>query len=232
MEIILLLVITCLLTYIAFFTSDKRRSREIKRVQKIFNHTRPEPSYFKINDTRNETHPDEMVTYEYANGKKGLSHRKLATMIYNMERENKTGKLSTISEFDLRTAQNGDEHVNNHKIFILNNDMSYDDLMRLLKKYNTTFNKIWTSENVKGFLERICSSESIKNILSENPVQLKKDESKYLIHRVDKDGIESINSLRFKINSNEWVDEVENHEQIFPKGTYFISRGEQQMEMN
>ncbi len=232
MEIILLLVIIGLLAYIAFFTPEKRQQRDIKRIQKNFNHPMPELPLFKIDDPRNETHPDELVMYKNENGEKGMSHRKLAGMIYKMEKENKMAKLCAISEFDLKTVQNGSDHLNNHKIFVLNIEMSYDDLMKLLKKYNTTFNKKWTVDNVRGFLDRMGHSDSIKDLLSKNPVQLKKDGSKYLIHKVGKDGIESINSLRFELNSNEWIDEVEDLEQFFPKGTYLVSRGEQQMEMN
>ncbi len=83
----LLLIIILLLVYIAFFTPERRREREIRRVQKIFNTPLPEPPLFKIDDPRNETHPDEMVSYEFADGKKGLSHRKLAAMIYQMEQK-------------------------------------------------------------------------------------------------------------------------------------------------
>ena len=129
-----------------------------------------------------------------------------------------TSKLSASFDFTLNTIQDGNKHVNNHKIFILNNDMPYEDLMNLLKKYNTVHNKIWTSENLRGFL-------------SENPVQIKKDGSKYLIYKVDKDYNKNINSFRYDLSSNEWVEEAEREGQIFLKGSNFISRGELQMEL-
>ena len=85
----LVVVIILLLIYIAFFTPERRREREVKRVQKIFNTPLPEPPLFKINDPRNKTHPDEIVSYEFADGKKGKIHRKLAGMTYQMEQESK-----------------------------------------------------------------------------------------------------------------------------------------------
>jgi NADH:ubiquinone oxidoreductase subunit 3 (subunit A) len=83
--IYLLIIIIILLGYIAFFTPERRREREIKRVQKIFNNSAPELPFFKIDDPRNETYPDEMVRYESANGERGISHRKLAVMFYRIE---------------------------------------------------------------------------------------------------------------------------------------------------
>ncbi|MCB9806176.1 hypothetical protein H6775_03415 [Candidatus Nomurabacteria bacterium] len=85
---LLLIIIIILLLYIAFFTPEKRERRNIRRVQKIFNTPLPEPPLFKIGDPRNETHPDETVTYEYPSGEKGISNRKLATIIYKMEEKN------------------------------------------------------------------------------------------------------------------------------------------------
>ncbi len=85
MVYLLLIIIIVLLTYIAFFTPERRHQREIRRVQKIFNTRGPQTPLFKIDDPRNETHPDEMVIYEYMSGKKGMSHRKLAVMTYRME---------------------------------------------------------------------------------------------------------------------------------------------------
>lgn len=77
----LLLVITALLIYIAFFTPEKRRQREIRRVQKVFNTTHPTPEQFNVNDPRNKTHPEELVTY-----RDGLATRKLAVLLDEMER--------------------------------------------------------------------------------------------------------------------------------------------------
>ncbi len=85
MYFFLIIIIIILLTYIAFFTPERRREREIKRVQRIFNTPLPEPPLFKIDDPRNKTHSDEMVTYEFSDGKRGMSHRKLAVMTYKME---------------------------------------------------------------------------------------------------------------------------------------------------
>jgi hypothetical protein len=130
-----------------------------------------------------------------------------------------TSKLSAVSDFMLNTIQDGSKHVNNHKIFILNNDMSYENFMSLLKKYNTVHNKIWTSENLRGFL-------------SENPVQIKKDGSQYLIYKLDKDYNKNINSFRYDLSTNDWVEEVKKEDQIFLKGSNFISRGEMQMELS
>ena len=78
----LLLVIILLLIYIAFFTPEKINQREIKRVQKVFNAPVKKPTNFDINDPRNESHPDEMVSF-----KQGLTHRKLAVMLYKLEKE-------------------------------------------------------------------------------------------------------------------------------------------------
>ena len=77
--------IILLLVYIIFFAPEKRREREVGRVQKIFNNPVPEPPLFKIDDPRNETHPDEMVICKFSDGKRGMSHRKLAVMTYQME---------------------------------------------------------------------------------------------------------------------------------------------------
>jgi hypothetical protein len=83
----LLSIIIILLVYVAFFTPERRRERGIKRVQRIFNTPLPEPPLFKIDDPRNETHPDEMVAYQFSDGKRGMSHRKLAVMNYKMKED-------------------------------------------------------------------------------------------------------------------------------------------------
>ncbi len=83
--IYLLLVIIALLIYIAFFTPEKRKQREIRRVQKVFNATLPAPEQFNINDPRNKTHPEEMVAY-----RDGLASRKLAMLLDEMEKQTST----------------------------------------------------------------------------------------------------------------------------------------------
>lgn len=80
----LLLVIIALLIYIAFFTPEKRRQREIRRVQKIFNATPPTPEQFNVNDPRNKTHPEELVTY-----RDGLASRKLALLLDEMDQQDR-----------------------------------------------------------------------------------------------------------------------------------------------
>lgn len=60
---LLLVVIILLLSYNAFFTPERRREREIKRVQKIFN-TPISHELFDIDDPRNKTNPDDFVLYE------------------------------------------------------------------------------------------------------------------------------------------------------------------------
>ncbi len=86
--IYLLLITIVLLIYIAFFTPEIREQRNIRRVQKIFNRPHPSPKEFDINDPRNETHPDEVVSY-----RGGISHRKLAVMLYKMEQESLEGDV-------------------------------------------------------------------------------------------------------------------------------------------
>lgn len=79
-----LLVIIALLTYIAFFTPEKLRKIEIKRIQKIFNTPLSDYPLFKIDDLRNETHPDETVMYEFADGTRRISHRSLAVLTHKI----------------------------------------------------------------------------------------------------------------------------------------------------
>lgn len=78
---LLLVVIILLLIYVAFFTPEKRRQREINSFKKIFNTPLPEPPKFNINDPRNNSHPEEIVRY-----KNGLSNRKFAVLLYNIEK--------------------------------------------------------------------------------------------------------------------------------------------------
>ncbi len=59
---LLLLIIIALLTYNAFFTSEKIEQREIKRMQKLFNTPLyPNAVKFIANDERNNLYPDEIV---------------------------------------------------------------------------------------------------------------------------------------------------------------------------
>jgi len=71
-----------LLIYISFFTSEKRNQRRVKRIQKLFNTQLQEPTNFEIDDPRNDSHPEEMVCYN-----DGLTHRKLAVLLYQSENE-------------------------------------------------------------------------------------------------------------------------------------------------
>ncbi len=59
----LLIVIILFLLYIAFFTPERRREREIRRVQKIFN-TPISHELFDIDDPKNTTNSDDFVLYE------------------------------------------------------------------------------------------------------------------------------------------------------------------------
>lgn len=60
--IILLLIIISLLVYIAFFTPEKIKQREISRAQEVFNAPLyPNAVEFSVDDVRNTSHPDEVV---------------------------------------------------------------------------------------------------------------------------------------------------------------------------
>ncbi len=62
--IYLLIIIIVLLTYIAFFTPERRQQREIKRVQKIFNTPLyPNAKEFSSLDERNKSKPNEIVKF-------------------------------------------------------------------------------------------------------------------------------------------------------------------------
>ena len=62
--IYLLIIIIILLIYIAFLTPEKRRQREIKRAQKIFNTPLyPNAEEFSPADERNDSKPDEIVKF-------------------------------------------------------------------------------------------------------------------------------------------------------------------------
>ena len=54
----------------------------MRRVQKVFNTPVEKPVEFNIDDPRNQSHPEEMVCF-----KEGLTHRRLAVMLYKLEKE-------------------------------------------------------------------------------------------------------------------------------------------------
>lgn len=140
-------------------------------------------------------------------------------IFHNENKENRKSKLRAIAEFNLKTTQNStEEHIDNYKIFSINSPISHNDLLTLFEKNMVTRNKKWTDVNLKGFLD-------------EGPEILKKDSTKYLIYKIDKNEKESINSISFNQKTSIWEENIENSK-VFDTNIYVISKGEQQMELN
>lgn len=83
----LLVVIILLLSYIAFFTPERRRDREIRRIQKLFN-TRITHELFDIDDPMNKTNSDGFVLY---NG--NVLSRNLALISYELKKKELEDKV-------------------------------------------------------------------------------------------------------------------------------------------
>jgi len=75
---LLLIGIISVLIYIAFFTPERRRQREIKQIQKVFNTPLyPDAVEFLESDERNISHPDEVVKIKFAYATRGEAMAKL-----------------------------------------------------------------------------------------------------------------------------------------------------------
>lgn len=84
---LLLVVIILLLSYIAFFAPERRRDREVRRIQKLFN-TRIKHELFDIDDPMNKTNSDGFVLY---NG--NVLSRNLALISYELKKKELEDKV-------------------------------------------------------------------------------------------------------------------------------------------